>query len=190
VGDRSDAELIRGSVNDRELFTVVFDRHYEAIRRFSQARVGEDVGEDIAAEVFVIAFRQRSGYDMRYPSARPWLLGIASNLIRRYARTEQSRLRALTRLPIEGEHPDPIDVDALDAQRLGPLVLHALADLEPSKRETFLLHVVGELTYEEVARIQSIPLGTVRSRIHHVRKAMRERLSLFEAINVWRDDNE
>lgn len=186
---RSDAELIRGSVTERELFAAVFDRHYGAIRRYSQARVGEDVGEDIAAEVFVIAFRQRSTYDVRYPSARPWLLGIASNLIRRHARTEQSRLRALTRMPFEDQSPDPVDLDALEAQRLGPLVVHALADLEPSRRETFLLFAVGELTYEEVARVQSIPVGTVRSRIHHVRKAMRERLALFEAINVWRDDN-
>lgn len=188
MDDASDAELIQRSLSDPAAFEAVFDRHFDIVRRYAQARVGIDAGEDIAADTFVIAFRRRSSFDARYVSARPWLLGIASNLIRRHARTEHARMRALARIVVEEASYDPVRIEALDAQRIGPLLLEALGDLDPAQRDTFLLFSVGELTYEEVAAAQGIPTGTVRSRIFNVRRLLRERLELFEAITGWRDD--
>lgn len=183
----TDAELMRASLDDPNAFEMIFDRHFDSVRRYAQARIGLDVGEDIAAETFIIAFDGRARFDPKYRSARPLLLGIATNLIRHHLRSEKSRLRALSRLD-----PDPIyDADpseALDAARLAPLVFDALAEVSAGQREAFLLLALGELSYEEIAQALQVPVGTVRSRIFHVRRMLRERTDLFEAIQGQPDD--
>src|SRR3984957_12199206 len=93
-GSPTDAELVASSVRDPDAFTQLFERHWEALFRFCQSRAGS-AGEDIAAEAFRVAFDRRRRYDGRYSDARPWLFGIASNLLRdhfRNARREQHKL--------------------------------------------------------------------------------------------------
>ena len=64
--------------------------------------------------------------------------------------------------------------ERLEAKRLLPEICAALGALSEPDRETFLLYALGELTYEEVARTLAIPVGTVRSRLHRSRRALRE----------------
>ena len=178
---------MEASLSDPEAFEKIFDRHFDAVRRYSQARIGIDVGEDIAAETFVIAFGQRERFDLRYASAKPWLLGIATNLMRHHSRSEANRLKALARLDLAASY-DEDPTDALDAARLAPIAFDALADVTPAQRETFLLFAISELSYEDISQALSIPVGTVRSRIFHVRRLLRERTDLFEAIRGQSDD--
>ena len=57
--DISDAELIGQSLVDPELFTAIFDRHSGEILRYVHARLGPDLAEDVTAETFLAAFRDR-----------------------------------------------------------------------------------------------------------------------------------
>jgi DNA-directed RNA polymerase specialized sigma24 family protein len=98
-----DGSLIADSLSRPELFRVLFDRHYGRVRRYAWARIGAG-GEDVAAETFTIAFARRARYDTTRPDAVPWLLGIATNLIRRQHRVERRRLQLLAALG--GERPD------------------------------------------------------------------------------------
>jgi RNA polymerase sigma-70 factor, ECF subfamily len=176
----TDAAIIRASLDDPSRFEAIFDRHYERIRRYAQRRLGRDDGEDVAAQTFVIAFANRASFDPSYGSAAGWLIGIAANLARRRARSGQVHLRALHRLPNEvpiGE----MDPNILDAQRARGAIMAALQTLTEVDRETFLLHVLGELSYREIAQILGVPLGTVRSRINRARGKLREQLSREEA---------
>jgi RNA polymerase sigma-70 factor (ECF subfamily) len=183
----TDAELMRASLEDPDAFEEIFDRHFDSVRRYAQARIGIDVGEDIAAETFIIAFDQRDRFDPKYGSAKPLLLGIASNLIRHHLRSETNRLKAIARLDPEATY-DVDPTDALDAQRLAPVMLDAIAELNPDQREAFLLLALAELSYDEIAQALKIPVGTVRSRIFHVRRLLRERADLFEAIRGRSDE--
>lgn len=176
-----DAEQLRRSVDAPELFEEIFARHYSAILRYARQRVGHSLGEDIASRTFVIAFERRNTYDPRRTSARPWLYGIATNLVRHHYRDEKTHLAALARMPIDPEFDDVADPSRLDADRLRPALLAALADLRPGDRETFILFAVAELTYEEVAQSLGIPVGTVRSRIHRARHTLREQVWAQEA---------
>jgi DNA-directed RNA polymerase specialized sigma24 family protein len=93
----SDAELISGSLRDPALFAGVFDRHYSAIAGFLRRRVERSLADELAAETFLRAFDGRARYDVTRADARPWLFGIAANLLARHRRVEQRRLRAFAR---------------------------------------------------------------------------------------------
>jgi len=133
-------------------------------------------GEEILAQTFLTAFEKRARFDLSYESARPWLLGIATNIIRHHLREEREHLTALGKMFREQPEESVDDVARLDAQRMKPRLIAALLALSDDDRETFLLLALGQLTYEEVASALRIPIGTVRSRIHRARIHLRERV--------------
>jgi DNA-directed RNA polymerase specialized sigma24 family protein len=75
-----DAALIAESCRVPDRFGAVFDRHAIAIHGYIARRLGPDAADDLVAEAFLVAFRKRADYDLRQPSARPWLYGIATRL--------------------------------------------------------------------------------------------------------------
>ncbi|MEV4326723.1 sigma-70 family RNA polymerase sigma factor, partial [Microbispora rosea] len=77
----SDAELIEASLTAPERFAGVFDRHADEIHAYAGRRLGPEHADDVTAETFLVAFRKRQRYDTTRPDARPWLYGIAGNLI-------------------------------------------------------------------------------------------------------------
>ena len=175
----SDAEVIAASVADPQVFTVIFERHYDAVFSYVGRRVGSEVASELAAETFLAAFRSRQRFETSRPGARPWLLGIATNLLRHHHRTEVRRLRAYAR--IEPPEPSAGDLDTadarLDAARARPRLLLALAALSREDRDALLLFVWADLSYDEIAHALRIPVGTVRSRLHRARLRMRELLT-------------
>lgn len=94
---RDDADVIAQSLDEPELFAGLYDRHAPDIHRYAARRLGEGAADDITAETFLIAFRTRSRYDTAHRLARPWLYGIAANLIGKHRRTEVRALKALAR---------------------------------------------------------------------------------------------
>jgi RNA polymerase sigma factor (sigma-70 family) len=175
----SDAEIIAASLADPSVFAAVFDRHFRAIHRYASRRIGPELADDLASETFAQAFRSRSTYAPGRGDARPWLFGIASNLLRRHYRTEQRRLLADTRSSDVSDRrvdPDGIE-DRLDAQAMGPIVARALASLRAEEREVLLLAAWAGLSYEEIAEALQLPVGTVRSRLSRGRARARELLS-------------
>ncbi|MEU8364093.1 sigma factor [Nonomuraea sp. NPDC048882] len=98
---QDDAVVIERSWAEPERFGAVFDAHYAEIHRYVSRRLGPQAGDDVSAETFALAFRQRRRYDVSRRSARPWLYGIATNLINRHRRDEVRLLRAVDRL-----HPE------------------------------------------------------------------------------------
>lgn len=174
-----DATIIGRSRHDPQQFALLFHRHAGNISRYATRRLGPHLAEDIVAEAFLAAFRQRDRYDLSRPDARPWLLGIAANLIRRHHRDESRWLRALERTGI-----DPITASAAElvearlcADATGRAVAAAIAALNPRQREVVLLVTWAELTYDEVAEALGIPEGTVRSRMNRARTQLRAALA-------------
>jgi RNA polymerase sigma factor (sigma-70 family) len=174
----TDAEVIKRSIGDGSLFAIVYDRHHRDIHRFARARVGVDLADDVASKTFVVAFRQRGGYELSRPDARPWLFGIAVNLVHRHRRTEQRRLRALARVAADGR-----TIGERGELRIDPGLAAALLALSSAERNLILLHAWAGLSYEQLADALSLPLGTVRSRLH--RTSLKLRLAIVgEAASV------
>jgi RNA polymerase sigma factor (sigma-70 family) len=189
VDPGTDAQLIRRSRDEPGFFEVIFERHYDVVRVYAQRRIGMADGEEIAASTFEQAFMQRDRFDTdTFRSARPWLIGIANNLIRRHVRREEVRRRHWpVSIAMDRSTWEP-DLDGLDARERGPAIRSALTALSEEDRETFLLVVLADLSYEDVAQIVGVPTGTVRSRINRVRRRLRELMTAAEAINPGGQD--
>jgi RNA polymerase sigma factor (sigma-70 family) len=177
---RTDAEILRRASTQPELFGVVFDRHFATIHRYLERRIGRDGADELAGEVFRIAFEQRVRFRPLHESALPWLYGLATNLMLKRRRSEVRRLRALERLE-GGWRADEADLDDADerlsAQGARAELLDALGQLSGGDRDVLLLVAWEELSYDEVATALGIPTGTVRSRLNRARRALRELLT-------------
>lgn len=172
----NDAGLIAGSLERPVLFAELFDRHFDPIHSYLARRIGGQLADDLASEVFLQAFKARSRYDTAEANARPWLYGIASRLLSHHYRDEDRRLRAYSRSATELTVTDRTEeVDArTDAEAVAPRVAEALTTLTPGDRDALLLLVWGELSYGEIGQALEIPTGTVRSRINRARRIVRE----------------
>ena len=176
--DADDAAVIQLSRHEPEYFTELFRRHAPYIQRYVVRRLGQDAADDIVAETFLLAFRQRDSYDQARSDARPWLYGIATNLIGHHRRAEIRLYRALARTgadPVTESFTDRID-DRVSAGTASRRLAAALARLSAELRDTLLLVAWGDLSYEETATALGVPVGTVRSRISRARSALRRSL--------------
>ncbi|GAB3869343.1 RNA polymerase sigma factor [Kibdelosporangium lantanae] len=177
-----DATVIRESVPDPERFALIFDRHGPAIQRYLARRLGADVADDLVAETFLTAFHKRGRYDRTRPDARPWLYGIATNLVSRHRRAEVRWYRLKQVVPPERDQQSHADEVAaqVTAQAMGRLLAVALAELAERDRDVLLLIAWEGLAYDEVAAALGIPVGTVRSRLNRARRKVREVLDAPE----------
>jgi RNA polymerase sigma-70 factor, ECF subfamily len=173
-----DGAAIARSLRDPEAFAEVFDRHYVFVHRYIARRAGRDLADDLASQTFTIAFSHRGRYRDDLGTARPWLLGIATNLLRAAHRGDHRVASIVERLgseavlsPFGSAGPDA-SADLNDDSRL----TDALAQLDPGQRDALLLHALGDLSYAEIAAAMDIPIGTVRSRISRACAALRAEL--------------
>jgi RNA polymerase sigma factor (sigma-70 family) len=174
----TDAAVIEQSWAEPERFEAIFRRYFGQIHRYLAARVGGRTADDLAAEVFTIAFAQRRRYDLARDCARPWLYGIATNLAGTYRRREQRRYRALARAGVRSVAPSDEDLVAerVSAAAAGPALATALAGLGSGDRDVLLLVAIAGLGNQEVAESLGIPYGTVCSRLNRARTRLRASL--------------
>ncbi len=168
----SDAEALARSLEVPAAFVQVFDRHGRAVHAYLARRAGA-AADDLFAEVWLQALRARHRYDRRRDDARPWLYGIARNVLRAHWRSAARGVGAHG-----GAAHDPwSDVDAqLDARRAAPHLRRALASLPDADREVLLMVAWEGLTPAEVAAALSMPSGTVRWRLHRAKASLRRQL--------------
>lgn len=180
----TDAELIEASLRVPEKFALLFDRHAPHIQRYLARRLGQQIADDLLAETFLAAFTKRERYDSSRPDARPWLYGIATNLLRRHRRDEERALRALART---GTDPlargDGVEeswdrvTDRIDAAAASQPLAKALAAMPGRHRDALLLYAWGQLSYSEIAVALNISVGTVRSRLSRAKARLRTELA-------------
>lgn len=187
--ETSEEELIRRSrKGDTEAFGEIVLRYQDRIiatvyRILSNA----DDARDLAQEAFLRAYSKLHTFEegARFST---WLYTIALNLTRSELRKRKVRktrqVLSFDALAGEdGKSPEPPDTDAVPPEEiLGRRELHRIAlreidALEPEAREVLVLRDMQELSYEEIANVVGCPVGTVRSRLHRARAALRERLS-------------
>jgi RNA polymerase sigma-70 factor (ECF subfamily) len=174
------------SVADPEHFTVLVRRHAPAIQRYVTRRIGVAAAEDVVAETFLVAFRQRDRYTTDGRDCLPWLYGIATHLVHRHWRSETRQLRLLARTgadPVTEPFTDRVEA-AVSALAVKPRLAAALAKLPASQRDALLLLVWADLSYEQIAVATGVPLGTVQSRISRARRRLRAELADLDVTSV------
>jgi RNA polymerase sigma-70 factor (ECF subfamily) len=182
-GVRSDdATLLRASLRDPDRFEGLFDRHHDRIWRYLTRLGGTACADDLASEVFLVAFRRRATFDPERGSVSSWLYGIATNLARTRARSRTRGERAVARLqalPAAG----PLLEDDVAARDAAHRAIGAIDQLSAEHREVLVLSVWEELEYTAIADVLGVETGTVRSRLHRARAHLRELLDATGEVN-------
>jgi len=154
----------------------VYDAHHAAVRAFAKRLLGDAASaEDLVHEVF-LALPKASHNFRAKSSLRTFLISIAVNHARHHVRAAVRRRRAISHY---GELPTarPADPEQ-DARRreLAALLTRALDDLPIEQRVAFVLCEVEERSSREAAAIAGVPEATVRTRLFHAKRKLREAL--------------
>src|SRR5439155_25610174 len=148
--EESDGAVTAASLETPGAFGAIFDRHGSTLLRFLARRVDPAEAEDLLGEVFRIAFERRSAFEPDRDSARPWLYGIAANVVAKYHRSEARRFRAMARVSAErllDDDPAERAVAAADAGARWTRVMDAIGTLPEAERQVLLLFAWEELSY-------------------------------------------
>jgi RNA polymerase sigma factor (sigma-70 family) len=170
----TDASVIAASLEDPAAFMAIFDRHFAAVFSYLRRRLASPSVDDVASDVFATAFSRRYTYDASWPDARPWLYGIAANLLRNHRRAEERALEAHLRQQPVGAAASPLE--QILSTCVEPETARALLDLSPADREVLLLFAWADLSYDQIALALGLPVGTVKSRLNRARSAVRRAL--------------
>ena len=134
------------------------------------------LAEDVVSLTFLEALRLHARVEPEGGSLLPWLLGIATNVIRNTRRAARRHHKALAKLPPRGDVPDfaaELTGRMADAEQLAAAKA-ALEQLRPAEREVFALCVWEGLDHAAVAEALGKPVGTVRSRLSRARRRLRD----------------
>lgn len=156
---------------DEASFGELFEQHAREIYRFCFRRIADgSAAEDLTQVVFLEAWRRRDVAPE--PSAvRPWLYGVALNVVRNHRRSLRRHRAALERLPRSRADADLGDelVQRMDDERRARETLAHFQQMPRRERDVVALCAWGELSYEQAATVLDVPVGTVRSRLARAR---------------------
>jgi RNA polymerase sigma factor (sigma-70 family) len=171
------AGVVRASIEHPQLFEAVFEAHHGTIWRYIARSAGREHADELASEVFLVAFAGRDKYDPERGSVAAWLYGIAANLLRTRLRREARRARAFRRAAqqqLELVSPIAALEDRMHTVENLAAVLDELARLSSRDREIIVMFAWERLSYEDIAAALGIEIGTVRSRLSRARAHLRE----------------
>ena len=156
---------------------MAYDLHHAAVRAFARRMVGDaDVAEDLVQDVFVALPKAAHKFDER-SALRTFLIGMAINHARHHVRAAMRRRAAWQRAANQPEiAPSQPDHAAADTE-LARLLTLALDHLSLDHRAAFVLCEIEERTSAEVAVIVGVPEATVRTRLFHAKRKLRELLT-------------
>ncbi len=161
----TDSELLR-RVDESEMFERFVRRHVTMVHRYLARRLGASDADEITNDVFLTAYRLAGRFHSDADSARPWLLGIATNLAHTRRRREARYLRHLATTGVDlADAAAPVrDLDGLE-----PRLAASLARMRPRHREVLFLSAVAGLTTREIAEALEVKEGTVKGWLHRAR---------------------
>lgn len=173
VVEPSDQQLLaRVAAGDRTAFTEFYDRHAAAVFGLLTRllRIRSDA-EDVLQETFWQVWRRAADYDPQRASPRVWLTLMArSRAVDRMRRTH----REPDELVADAAAPVVDAFDALERSEAMRLARGALASLPAEQSGAIGLAFYGGMTHEQIARLQDVPLGTVKTRIRLGMRRLRQ----------------
>ena len=162
----------------------LFERHVDAVYNccFRQTASWSEA-EQLTSLVFLEAWRKRDGVDVEAAALLPWLLAVASNVVRNAQRARRRYGRLLARLPEPMTACDFGDESAAraDDERQVAAVLGVMRSLRPQEQAVVYLCDWAGLSQAEAALGLGIPAGTVRSRLGRAHEHLRAQLTLASA---------
>ena len=169
--DLPDQQLVDAlNRGDVRAFDAIYHRYRDWVVRLGLRLTGnQDDALDVLQETFAYVFRKFPGFRLTasmttflYPAVR----NLSLEILRKKRTATTASLDALEEMPGFAAAPDEMHARADLAA--------AMSNLSPEHRQTVLLRFVDDLTMDEIAAAMGVPVGTVKSRLHHALAAMRE----------------
>lgn len=155
---------------DTESFRLLVQRYQKPVIRMIANLINDrHICEDVAQEVFLAAYNKLPSFDPARSSFSTWLFTIARN----------KSINAIKkrRIPSTGNPPDNPDFsepgDSLARDELFVELDHALKSLSPGHRRALILAEFENLPYEQIAQIEGVRIGTIKSRINRAKHRLR-----------------
>ena len=142
----------------------LYEQHGGEVLSYLARRCPEEAAQDLLQETFLQVVRSADRLES-VTLPRAWLFGIARNILALHFRRKAGAEPAVENTPETA-------AEVSEDRRL-PALRDAIAQLPPELRETLELRLTDELSYEEIASVLGIPIGTVRSRLHHAVRRLR-----------------
>ena len=172
-GELSDGELHRAALaGSGEAMAALYRRHGGLVYRFTvQMSRNDAVAEEITQEVFLALLTQIDRFDAKRGELSTWLCGIARRQLWKYL----ERRYGVAMLDIDDEStaemqcPNDGPAEILLRREAVAAVRAGMDELPAALREVVILCSLEEMSYEQAAQVLSVPVGTVRSRLHRAK---------------------
>ena len=170
-----DYNLIKRVQNgDMVAFSEIVDRYKNRLMNTIVRMISsQQEAEDIVQETFLRVYQHRDSFDFRHCFST-WLYTIALNLARNELR-KRKRFKFFDIFDMQG-HESEISVEMKLPSNISKVLETAIESLPEKYKTAFMLRDIQEQSYEEVAKIMNIPLGTVKSRVNRARALLRDKL--------------
>ncbi|MHC4216572.1 MAG: RNA polymerase sigma factor [Planctomycetota bacterium] len=176
---QSDAQLLtRYGEGDEAAFREIVNRYKDSLHAFLRQFIRQqDLVEDVFQETFMQLFNSRESFDMTRP-LRPWLFTIAANKAKDALRKQQRKAAATIGTIADAQEMSFEEVlntltsdktapyDELEQDETAVRVRKVITNLPENLREILILAYFNKFSYKQMAEILSIPIGTVKSRLH------------------------
>ena len=186
--ERSDWECVQKvQGGDADAFETLVRRHEKKIFNLLYRWLGDyDEAAEVAQEVFLAAFRaiKRFRGDSSFAT---WLYRIGVNHAKNRQKSLQVARQRQQATEVSDAPGDPASdpAEGVEQRERHDLVQRGLNDLDADDALIILLHDLQEVRYEEISETLDIPLGTVKSRLHRARQALRAKLAPYFGRKKW-----
>jgi RNA polymerase sigma-70 factor, ECF subfamily len=169
--------VLRAQAGDERAFERLMQCYGGALLRYLTGLVGDDA-DDLFQETWLAVYRQLRG--LHDPAAfHVWLFRTARHRALNWLRRHRRERDLLTDVPLDAVAANDDDgipeaLDRFDAARIDA----AMREMPPPQREVLILRFRDDLSYAQIAQVTAVPIGTVRTRLHHAKKRLAQLLSL------------
>jgi RNA polymerase sigma-70 factor (ECF subfamily) len=156
--------------NTNRQFTDLYEAHYDEVLAYCIRRIGSSEADEVAAEVFVVAWRRLEEIDLE--TARAWLFGVARGVLANRWRSGQRRTRLVGRLAGLAAPAPLLPEDNVVRRAEDEEVIKALRKLKAADREVLMLASWEELSAREIAHAVGISVAAAEQRLHRARRRL------------------
>lgn len=180
-----DERLIeRTLAGEKEAFEMIIRKYQQSLLNYISRMVGErELATDLTQNVFIKSYSALSTYQSQYKFST-WLFKIASNSVIDYWRKrkidafslDQGQARNESRAPLQIPADEPSIVKRFELSELRVRIEKALRKIPPALRELFVWKHINEFSYEEIAEIKGLPVGTIKNKVYQAKEMIRSHL--------------
>jgi len=179
-----DKKLVERTIKgEKEAFEMIIQKYQQPLLNYIGRTVGErELALDLTQEVLIRTYSSLHSYKPQYKFST-WLFKIASNFIIDYWRKKKIDAFSLDQQerdtdlpPLQVPDEEPSIVKKLEFSELREKIEQALEKIPAPLREVFVWRHINEFSYEEMAEIKGMPVGTIKNRVFQARELIRKRL--------------